>query len=159
VPDLAQQEIDLADTCIGLRSSKPPAAARSPLVREWAATPPVPATREADPPARSPERAGGSAIGPSPTFRSTRTATEGSNRSRGFALDAAFFEQFEERLAQDAGLTTGTVSLIERGRSNPAWGTIKAVATSLGVSISELAKLTAKLEDQARNRPRKTSGN
>lgn len=45
----------------------------------------------------------------------------------------------QERLAQDAGLTTGTVSLIERGRANPAWGTVNAIAKALGVSMGELA--------------------
>jgi transcriptional regulator with XRE-family HTH domain len=45
----------------------------------------------------------------------------------------------QERLAQDAGLTTGTVSLVERGRSNPAWGTVKSIAEALDVSMAELA--------------------
>jgi len=52
----------------------------------------------------------------------------------------------QERLAQDAGLTTGTVSLVERGRSNPAWGTVKALAKALDVSVGELAKLAEKFE-------------
>jgi transcriptional regulator with XRE-family HTH domain len=52
----------------------------------------------------------------------------------------------QERLAQDSGLTTGTISLVERGRSNPAWGTIKALAGALGVSLAEIAKLSDKLE-------------
>lgn len=52
----------------------------------------------------------------------------------------------QERLAQDAGLTTGTVSLVERGRSNPAWGTVKALANALDVSIGELAKFSEKFE-------------
>lgn len=52
----------------------------------------------------------------------------------------------QERLAQDAGLTTGTVSLVERGRSNPAWGTVKAIGDGLGVSVAEIARLAAKLE-------------
>lgn len=51
----------------------------------------------------------------------------------------------QERLAQDAGVTTGTVSLLERGQSNPAWGTVAALADGLGVSVSELAILAAKL--------------
>lgn len=46
----------------------------------------------------------------------------------------------QERLAQDAGLTTGTISLVERGRSNPAWGTVKAIAKALGVSVAVLAE-------------------
>lgn len=52
----------------------------------------------------------------------------------------------QERLAQEAGLTTGTVSLVERGRSNPAWGTVKAVADGLGVSMVELVELAEKIE-------------
>lgn len=52
----------------------------------------------------------------------------------------------QERLAQDAGLTTGTVSLIERGRSNPAWGTIKSLADGLQVSVIDLVRLVAELE-------------
>lgn len=52
----------------------------------------------------------------------------------------------QEGLAQDAGLTTGTISLIERGRSNPAWGTVKAIAEALGVSMNELAKLASRYE-------------
>lgn len=52
----------------------------------------------------------------------------------------------QERLAQDAGLTTGTVSLIERGQSNPAWGTVEALARGLGVSVVDLAKIAANRE-------------
>jgi transcriptional regulator with XRE-family HTH domain len=52
----------------------------------------------------------------------------------------------QERLAQDAGVTTGTVSLIERGRSNPAWGTIKALSDGLGVSLVEFVKLASRIE-------------
>lgn len=52
----------------------------------------------------------------------------------------------QEGLAQEAGVTTGTVSLVERGRSNPAWGTVKAIANGLNVSVAELAKQTAALE-------------
>lgn len=47
----------------------------------------------------------------------------------------------QEALAFEAGVTTGTLSLIERGQSNPAWGTVKAIATALSVSMGELAKL------------------
>jgi transcriptional regulator with XRE-family HTH domain len=52
----------------------------------------------------------------------------------------------QERLAQDAGVTTGTVSLLERGQSNPAWGTVKALADGLGVTMAELAKVAARHE-------------
>jgi XRE family transcriptional regulator, regulator of sulfur utilization len=52
----------------------------------------------------------------------------------------------QEDLAHLAGVTTGTLSVIERGRSNPAWGTAKAIAKALDVSMPELAKLTDKHE-------------
>jgi transcriptional regulator with XRE-family HTH domain len=52
----------------------------------------------------------------------------------------------QEDLAHDAGVTTGTLSLIERGKSNPAWGTIKSIATALGVSVADVAKLAEKHE-------------
>jgi len=52
----------------------------------------------------------------------------------------------QEGLAYEAGITTGTLSQLERGISNPAWGTLKAIAKALGVSMVELTKLTAKFE-------------
>lgn len=53
----------------------------------------------------------------------------------------------QEALAQEAGITTGTVSLIERGQSNPAWGTVNAIAAALGVSMGELAKQVERVRD------------
>jgi DNA-binding XRE family transcriptional regulator len=52
----------------------------------------------------------------------------------------------QEDLAHDAGVTTGTLSLIERGKSNPAWGTVKSIATALGLSVADVAKLAEKHE-------------
>lgn len=52
----------------------------------------------------------------------------------------------QEGLAYEAGITTGTLSQLERGISNPSWGTLKAITGALGVSMVELAKLAAKLE-------------
>lgn len=52
----------------------------------------------------------------------------------------------QEDLAHDAGVTTGTLSLIERGKSNPAWGTVKSIAAALGVTVAEVAKLAEKHE-------------
>lgn len=52
----------------------------------------------------------------------------------------------QEGLAPQAGITPGTLSLIERGEANPTWGTIKGIAAALGVSIGELAKLSEKFE-------------
>ena len=48
----------------------------------------------------------------------------------------------QEDLAHAAVVTTGTVSTIERGNSNPTWGTVKRIAQALGVTIVELAKLS-----------------
>jgi len=53
----------------------------------------------------------------------------------------------QEDLAHDAGITTGTLSLIERGQSNPTWATVKRIAKALGVSMSDLAKAADRLED------------
>jgi transcriptional regulator with XRE-family HTH domain len=52
----------------------------------------------------------------------------------------------QEDLAHDAGVTTGTLSLIERGRSNPSWGTVRGIAAALGVQMSAIASLSDKLE-------------
>jgi transcriptional regulator with XRE-family HTH domain len=45
----------------------------------------------------------------------------------------------QEDLAHAAGVTTGTLSIIERGRSNPTWGTVREIARALEVSVSQLA--------------------
>ena len=52
----------------------------------------------------------------------------------------------QEDLAHAAGVTTGTISAIERGRSNPTWATAKAIAAALDVSLTELASRSEKLE-------------
>jgi transcriptional regulator with XRE-family HTH domain len=49
-------------------------------------------------------------------------------------------------LASDAGLTAATLSFIECGGTNPTWETVKNLAAALGVSVAEVATLTAKLE-------------
>jgi len=53
----------------------------------------------------------------------------------------------QEALAYEAGVTVGTLSLIERGKSNPAWGSVKGIAKALGISLGELAALADKLEN------------
>lgn len=50
----------------------------------------------------------------------------------------------QEALAHDAGITAGTLSLIERGQSNPAWGTVRRIATALGCSMGDVGKLADK---------------
>jgi transcriptional regulator with XRE-family HTH domain len=52
----------------------------------------------------------------------------------------------QEALAQDAGLTVGHMSMIERGHSNPTWGTIKGVANALEISIADIAALSLEFE-------------
>jgi transcriptional regulator with XRE-family HTH domain len=58
----------------------------------------------------------------------------------------------QEDLAHAADITTGTLSLIERGHANPTWGTLKGVAAALGASMGELGKLADKLETQRSKR-------
>lgn len=50
----------------------------------------------------------------------------------------------QEDLAHDADITTGTLSLIERGHANPTWGTVKGIAAALNVSMGELGMLADK---------------
>ncbi|HEX4465355.1 MAG TPA: helix-turn-helix transcriptional regulator [Solirubrobacterales bacterium] len=52
----------------------------------------------------------------------------------------------QEALAQDAGVTVGHMSMIERGHSNPTWGTIKGVANALEISIADIATLSLEFE-------------
>lgn len=50
-------------------------------------------------------------------------------------------EMSVESLAADAGIHWTYLSGIERGRRNPTWKVVSAIAESLGVEISELARL------------------
>ena len=52
----------------------------------------------------------------------------------------------QEALAQEAGITVGHMSMIERGHSNPTWGTVRNVAAALGAPVTELAKLSEEFE-------------
>jgi DNA-binding XRE family transcriptional regulator len=52
----------------------------------------------------------------------------------------------QENVAYAAGFTAGTVGTIERGVSNPSWGTVRAICDAMDVSIVELAKLVQRLE-------------
>ncbi len=51
----------------------------------------------------------------------------------------------QEDLAHGAGITTGTLSLIERGHANPTWGTVKGIVHALGITMGDLGRLTDKL--------------
>jgi transcriptional regulator with XRE-family HTH domain len=52
----------------------------------------------------------------------------------------------QEVLASKAGTTLSTLSVIERGLANPTWATVRDIAAALGVSITELAKVSEKHE-------------
>jgi transcriptional regulator with XRE-family HTH domain len=52
----------------------------------------------------------------------------------------------QEAVAHDAGITTATLGVIERGLSNPTWATLKGISSALGISIIEIARLAEKLE-------------
>jgi DNA-binding XRE family transcriptional regulator len=50
----------------------------------------------------------------------------------------------QEGLAHEAGSTTATISAIERGRSSPNWSTVESIASALGTSMVEVARLAEK---------------
>jgi transcriptional regulator with XRE-family HTH domain len=43
-------------------------------------------------------------------------------------------------------ITTATLGVIERGLSNPTWATLRGIATALGTSMVEVARLAEKHE-------------
>lgn len=69
-----------------------------------------------------------------------------SSKAKSSGLGAAIRRLREERgmtqegLAYEAGSTVATISSIERGRTNPNWGTVEAISKALGVSMAKLAK-------------------
>jgi transcriptional regulator with XRE-family HTH domain len=52
----------------------------------------------------------------------------------------------QEAVAHDAGITTATLGVIERGLSNPTWATLRGIAAALGASMVEVARLAEKHE-------------
>lgn len=56
----------------------------------------------------------------------------------------------QEDLAHAAGMTTGTLSLIERGQANPTWATVRGLAVALGISMQDVGALADRAEAQAR---------
>lgn len=52
----------------------------------------------------------------------------------------------QEAVAHDAGVTTATLGVIERGQSNPTWATLKGIAEALSVPMIEIARQAEKLE-------------
>lgn len=49
-------------------------------------------------------------------------------------------ETTQQDAAQAAGITVAHMSKIERGRTNPTWGTVAAIAEALGATIVEVAE-------------------
>lgn len=45
----------------------------------------------------------------------------------------------QQRLAETAGITVAHLSKIERGLTNPTWGTVVALAGALKVTVADLA--------------------
>jgi transcriptional regulator with XRE-family HTH domain len=52
----------------------------------------------------------------------------------------------QEAVAHDAGITTATLGVIERGLSNPTWATLKGIASALDLSVVEIARLAEKFD-------------
>lgn len=46
----------------------------------------------------------------------------------------------QEAVAQKAGITVAHLSKIERGLTNPTWGTVTAIVNALGASMVGLVK-------------------
>jgi transcriptional regulator with XRE-family HTH domain len=55
----------------------------------------------------------------------------------------------QEALAFRADITVSAMSRIERGLSDPAWSSVRAVAQALGVSLSELGVAVMTAEQPA----------
>jgi len=55
-------------------------------------------------------------------------------------------EAKQQAVAEAAGITVAHLSKIERGLTNPTWGTVVAIAEALGVSILDVAKLSMKVK-------------
>lgn len=51
-----------------------------------------------------------------------------------------------KEIANRAGITLGTLALIERGETNPTWGTVSAVASALETSLGELGAIVDRAE-------------
>lgn len=53
-------------------------------------------------------------------------------------------DETQEALAHNAGITVGHLSKIERGRANPTWETLEAIAAALELPVSRLAEQAEK---------------
>ena len=57
----------------------------------------------------------------------------------------------QQAIATRAGLTTGAYAKIEKGKANPTWSTVIAIAEALNVSLGELAE-AVEAEDAGKSR-------
>lgn len=57
-------------------------------------------------------------------------------------------ELTQEAVAYEAGITASTLSVIERGESNPTWATVSRIADAVGFSIVEVARLAVEFEER-----------
>lgn len=51
----------------------------------------------------------------------------------------------QRALADKAGITVAHLSKLEKGRTNPTWGTMRKIAEALGLSLADLAARSEKL--------------
>jgi transcriptional regulator with XRE-family HTH domain len=56
----------------------------------------------------------------------------------------------QETVSQEAGITVAHLSKIERGLTNPTWGTVVAIAEALDTSLLQLAKRYEAAKDSQR---------
>lgn len=56
-------------------------------------------------------------------------------------------EMTQQAVAETAGITVAHLSKIERGLTNPTWGTVDGVAKALGAAIKTVAAL-AEMENR-----------
>jgi DNA-binding XRE family transcriptional regulator len=55
----------------------------------------------------------------------------------------------QQDTAQAAGITVAHLSKIERGLTNPTWGTVVAIADALGSTMTEIAKRAEAAQQRA----------
>jgi transcriptional regulator with XRE-family HTH domain len=55
-------------------------------------------------------------------------------------------KQSQEHVGFNAGVTAATIGRMEMSTSKPEWGTVRAVADALGVSLVELATAIEEVE-------------
>lgn len=54
----------------------------------------------------------------------------------------------QEAVAHDAGITTATLGVIERGLSNPTWATVRRIAVALDASMAQIVAAVDRVEQE-----------